>query len=116
MDSRSLSFGSVILLLLIAAVAVFLVIRVLRRLRATGAEGRTDFDVDLEELGGFSYRHVVLISVAGLFLELLMIRLVSAETPPSAYCKNLVLGAGRVGFGLVCGFGRRRGGAPASGG
>ncbi|MFL6442335.1 MAG: spermidine synthase, partial [Candidatus Sulfotelmatobacter sp.] len=105
---RSLSFGSVMLLLLIAALAVFLVIRVLRRLRATGAEGRTDFDVDLEELGGFSYRHLVLISVAGLFLEMLMIRWVSSEIRIFAYFKNFVLVACFLGFGLGCYLCRRR--------
>ena len=108
MESRSLSFGSVMLLLLIAALAVFLVIRVLRRLRATGAEGRTDFDVDLEELGGFTYRQLVLISVAGLFLEMLMIRWVSSEIRIFAYFKNFVLVACFLGFGLGCYLCRRR--------
>jgi spermidine synthase len=108
MESRSLSFGSVMLLLLIAALAVFLVIRVLRRLRATGAEGRTHFDVELEELGGFSYRHLVLISVAGLFLEMLMIRWVSSEIRIFAYFKNFVLVACFLGFGLGCYLCRRR--------
>ena len=46
MESGSLSFASVSMLLLIAGLAVFLVVRVLRRLRATGTEGRTEVDVE----------------------------------------------------------------------
>ena len=106
MESGSLSFASVSMLLLIAGLAVFLVVRVLRRLRATGAEGRTE--VDVEELGGFSYRQLVLISVAGLFLEMLMIRWVSSEIRIFAYFKNFVLVACFLGFGLGCYLCRRR--------
>jgi hypothetical protein len=106
MESRSLSFGSVLILLLIAGLAVFLVVRVLRRLRATGAEGGTE--VDVEELGDFSYRQLVLISVAGLFLEMLMIRWVSSEIRIFAYFKNFVLVACFLGFGLGCYLCRRR--------
>lgn len=106
MESRSLSFGSVMLLLLIAGLAVFLVVRVLRRLRATDAESRTE--VGIEELGGFSYRQLVLISVAGLFLEMLMIRWVSSEIRIFAYFKNFVLVACFLGFGLGCYLCRRR--------
>ena len=46
MESRSLSFVSVTMLLLIAGLAVFLVVRVLRRLRTTGAESRTEVDIE----------------------------------------------------------------------
>ncbi len=106
MESRSLSFVSVMMLLLTAALAVFLVVRVLRRLRTPGAEGWTE--VDIEALGGFSYRQLVLISVAGLFLEMLMIRWVSSEIRIFAYFKNFVLVACFLGFGLGCYLCRRR--------
>ncbi|HEX6821427.1 MAG TPA: hypothetical protein VF123_05160 [Candidatus Sulfotelmatobacter sp.] len=106
MESRSLSFVSVTMLLLIAALAVFLVVRVLRRLRTTGAEGWTE--VDIEALGGSGYRQLVLISVAGLFLEMLMIRWVSSEIRIFAYFKNFVLVACFLGFGLGCYLCRRR--------
>jgi spermidine synthase len=106
MESRSLSFVSVLLLLLIAALAVFLVVRVLRRLRTTGGESRTE--VDIEASGRFSYRQLVLVSVAGLFLEMLMIRWVSSEIRIFAYFKNFVLVACFLGFGLGCYLCRRR--------
>jgi spermidine synthase len=106
MESRSLSFVSVMMLLLTAALAVFLVVRVLRRLRTPGAEGWAE--VDIEALGGFSYRQLVLISVAGLFLEMLMIRWVSSEIRIFAYFKNFVLVACFLGFGLGCYLCRRR--------
>ena len=106
MESGSISVSSVSFLLLIAAVAVFLVIRVLRRLRTTGAESRSE--IDIAELGGFSYRQLVLISVAGLFLEMLMIRWVSCEIRIFAYFTNFVLVACFLGFGLGCYLCRRR--------
>ena len=106
MESRSLSFASVMVLLLIAAVAVFLVVRVLRRLQGRGSESRTE--TDIAQLGGFSYRQLVLISVAGLFLEMLMIRWVSSEIRIFAYFKNFVLVACFLGFGLGCYLCKRR--------
>jgi len=53
-------------------------------------------------LGTFSYRQLALVSVAGLFLELLMIRWVSSEITIFAYFKNFVLVACFLGFGLGC--------------
>ncbi len=53
-----------------------------------------------QDLGGFSYRSLVLISLFGLFLELLMIRWVSSEIRIFAYFKNFVLIACFLGFGL----------------
>ena len=94
------------MLLLIAGLAVFLVVRVLRRLRTVAAKSGTE--VDIQALGGFSYRQLVLISVAGLFLEMLMIRWVSSEIRIFAYFKNFVLVACFLGFGLGCYLCRRR--------
>jgi spermidine synthase len=60
------------------------------------------------EIGGFSYRQLALVSVAGLFLELLLIRWVSAEIQVFAYFKNFVLIACYLGFGLGCYLCRRK--------
>jgi spermidine synthase len=60
-----------------------------------------------ETLGGFSYRQLALISVAGLFLELLMIRWISSEVRIFAFFKNFVLVACFLGFGLGCYLSRR---------
>src|SRR5260370_14193169 len=59
-------------------------------------------------LGGFSYAQLALVSVLGLFLELLMIRWISAEIPIFAYFKNFVLIACFLGFGLGCYLCRQR--------
>jgi len=60
------------------------------------------------DLGGFSYAQLALVSVLGLFLELLMIRWISAEIPIFAYFKNFVLIACFLGFGLGCYLCRQR--------
>lgn len=60
-----------------------------------------------QQLGGFSYRQLVLISVVGLFLELLSIRWISSEISVLAYFKNVVLIACFLGFGLGCYLSRR---------
>ena len=44
-----------------------------------------------QELGGFTRGKLALVSVLGLFLELLMIRWVSSEIQIFAYFKNFVL-------------------------
>ena len=44
-----------------------------------------------EALGGFSYRHLALVSILGLFLELMMIRWISSEIRVFTYFKNFVL-------------------------
>jgi len=54
------------------------------------------------DLGGFSYWKLALASVAGLFLELLMIRWISSEIRVFAYFKNFVLISCFLGFGLGC--------------
>lgn len=61
-----------------------------------------------DALGGFSNRSLILISLAGLFLELLMIRWISSEIRIFAYFKNFVLIACYLGFGLGCALCRRR--------
>ena len=49
------------------------------------------WDFSPKQLGGFSYWRLSLVSVLGLFLELLMIRWVSSELSVFAYFKNFVL-------------------------
>jgi SAM-dependent methyltransferase len=88
------------LLVLICAVAVFIVHAVFKRLRATPAMRRLEFPV--KELGGFSYRQLVLVSFLGMFTEMLMIRWVSSEIRIFAYFKNFVLVACFLGFGRGC--------------
>src|SRR5258708_26360406 len=65
------------------------------------------FEFSPEALGGFSYSRLALISLFGLFLELLMIRWISSEIAIFAYFKNFVLGACYLGFGLGCYLSRR---------
>ncbi len=65
------------------------------------------FEFSPETLGGFSYSRLALISLFGLFLELLMIRWISSEITIFAYFKNFVLIACYLGFGLGCYLSRR---------
>jgi spermidine synthase len=65
-------------------------------------------EVSPEELGGFSYRSLALVSLLSLFLEMLTIRWISSEIRVFAYFKNLVLVACFLGFGLGCYLCRRR--------
>jgi SAM-dependent methyltransferase len=60
------------------------------------------------ELGGFSYGKLAVVSVLALFLELLAIRWVSSEIRVFAYFKNFVLIACFLGFGLGCYLSGRR--------
>ncbi|HTM43285.1 MAG TPA: methyltransferase domain-containing protein [Terriglobales bacterium] len=68
----------------------------------------TQGDFSPEDLGGFSWLNLVLVSVLSLFLELLMIRWISSEIRIFAYFKNFVLIACFLGFGLGCYLSRRR--------
>jgi spermidine synthase len=61
-----------------------------------------------QELGGFTRGKLLLVSVLGLFLELLMIRWISSEIQIFAYFKNFVLIACFLGFGLGCYLVRRQ--------
>jgi SAM-dependent methyltransferase len=66
------------------------------------------FEFSPEALGGFSYTRLAIVSLFGLFLELLMIRWVSSEIAIFAYFKNFVLVACYLGFGLGCYLSKRR--------
>jgi len=66
------------------------------------------FDFKPETLGGSPYAQLAWASLLGLYLELLMIRLVSSEIRIFAYLKNFVLIACFLGFGLGCYLCRRR--------
>lgn len=72
--------------------------------RRWSAQG--EFSAD--DLGGFSWLSLALVSVLSLFLELLMIRWISSEIRIFAYFKNFVLIACFLGFGLGCYLSRRR--------
>lgn len=65
------------------------------------------WDFTLPQLGGFGWLQLGLVSLFSLFLEMLMIRWISAEVPVFAYFKNFVLIACFLGFGLGCYFCRR---------
>ena len=66
------------------------------------------WEFSAQDLGGFSHGKLALVSVLGLFLELLMIRWISSEVQIFAYFKNFVLIACFLGFGLGCYLVRRR--------
>jgi len=107
MKTLGLSFGSVLLLLLISALALFVVYRLFHRLQTPALRpGR--LEIDIRELGHFSYGKLVLVSFVSLFVEMMMIRWVSSEIRIFAYFKNFVLIACFLGFGLGCYLCRRR--------
>ena len=108
MKILGLSYGSITLLVVISALAVLVVYRLFRRLRATTPITPGRLELDIQELGGFSYRQLILISAVSLFVEMMMIRWVSSEIRIFAYFKNFVLVACFLGFGLGCYFSRRR--------
>ena len=105
-ETAALSFNSLIQLL-VSALAVFIVYRLFFLLRTPSATPRR-MEVQAAELGGFSYRQLILISLLSLFVEMLMIRWVSSEIRIFAYFKNFVLVACFLGFGLGCYLCRRR--------
>src|SRR5579859_570447 len=102
-----LPLSSLAFLLLIAALSVFLVYQVFRTLRDPASPPRR-LEVRIEDLGGFGWRPLALISLLSLFTEMLMIRWVSSEIRIFAYFKNFVLVACFLGFGLGCYLCRRR--------
>jgi len=73
-----------------------------------GRSATAKWDFGLQDLGGFSYRLLIVISIAGMFFEMMMIRWVSSEIRIFAYFKNFVLVACFFGFGLGCYFSKRR--------
>ncbi|HYM76675.1 MAG TPA: hypothetical protein VE377_11915 [Candidatus Dormibacteraeota bacterium] len=107
METIGQSFSSLALLLLTSALAIFVVYRLFHRLRST-PETPGRLEVDIQDLGGFRYRQLILISLLSLFVEMLMIRWVSSEIRIFAYFKNFVLVACFLGFGLGCYLCRRR--------
>ncbi len=102
-----LPLSSLAFLLLIAALSIFLVYQVFKSLRdsATPLGG---LEIHIEDLGGFGWVRLTLISLLSLFVELLMIRWVSSEIRIFAYFKNFVLVACFLGFGMGCYLCRRR--------
>jgi len=101
------SFLSLTFLLLISAVSIFIVHAVFTRLHSDRSTP-SRLELQVEELGGFSYRQLILVSFLSLFVEMLMIRWVSSEIRIFAYFKNFVLIACFLGFGLGCYLCRRR--------
>src|SRR5579863_6123284 len=101
METITHSFSSLASLFLISALAVFVVFRVFRRPQTAGSAPHW-LELQPEDLGGFSYRQLILVSLLSLFLEMLTIRWVSSEIRIFAYFKNFVLVACFLGFGLGC--------------
>ncbi len=112
METITHSFGSLVLLFVISALAVMVlavvVYRVFPRAGASASASSSRLEVSPQELGSFSYRQLILISLLSLFVEMLMIRWVSSEIRIFAYFKNFVLVACFLGFGLGCYLCRRR--------
>jgi hypothetical protein len=106
METFTHSFISLSLIFLVSALAVVVVYRVFPRRASARTASR--LEVSPQDLGSFSYRQLILVSVLSLFLEMLMIRWVSSEIRIFAYFKNFVLVACFLGFGLGCYFSRRR--------
>jgi spermidine synthase len=67
-----------------------------------------NFDFQPQDLGGFSYRLLILLSLLSMFFEMMIIRWVSSEIRIFAFFKNFVLVACFFGFGLGCYFSKRR--------
>ncbi len=105
METITHSFSSLASLFLISALAILVVYRVFHRPKRASSGW---LDLQPEDLGGFSYRQLILVSLLSLFLEMLMIRWVSSEIRIFAYFKNFVLVACFLGFGLGCYLCRRR--------
>jgi SAM-dependent methyltransferase len=107
LQTLTLPFNSLAFLIVIAAFSLFLVYRVFRRLGA--AAGTPDrLEIQVEDLGGFGWMPLILVSLLSLFAEMLMIRWVSSDIGIFAYFKNFVLVACFLGFGLGCYLCRRR--------
>ena len=101
METLNQSASAVVYLVLISALAVFLVYRVLRRLKAE-TPNKDAFEIQTQDLGEFQYSQLILVSLLSLFVEMLMIRWVSSDIRLFAYFKNFVLIACFLGFGLGC--------------
>lgn len=110
MDSLPQDASSYVVALLTLLAAGSLLLAWLFRLHRlqTPDHAKATWEFTPGDLGGFSYAGLALSSFFALFLELLMIRWVSAEIPIFAYFKNFVLIACFLGFGLGCYLCRRR--------
>src|SRR5579859_6414641 len=107
METITHSFSSLASLFLISALGVLVVYRVFHGRKSTSSAPGW-LELLPEDLGGFSYRQLILVSMLSLFVEMLMIRWVSSEIRIFAYFKNFVLVACFLGFGLGCYLCRRR--------
>lgn len=118
-DSVDFTFGLCAAYLLVLLAGVSASVYLFRQYQSDDSKPRREgarplrdwfarFEFTPDELGGFSYRQLALVSILGLFLELLLIRWVSSEIRVFAYFKNFVLIACFLGFGLGCYLYRRR--------
>jgi spermidine synthase len=73
-----------------------------------GRSSVAKFDFEPRDLGGFSYRLLILVSLLGMFFEMMIIRWVSSEIRIFAFFKNFVLVACFFGFGIGCYFSKLR--------
>ncbi len=87
-----------------ASLALFSLYRVNKK---QGGDRFAGWNFSLED-AGFSGARLALISLLGLFLEMLIIRWVSSEIRIFAYFKNFVLIACFLGFGMGCYLCRKR--------
>jgi len=102
----AVAFVAVVLAGLLVNVYLF---RLYRRETGEPAGTRTRWaEFSPQSLGGFSYGRLALVSLLGLFLEVLMIRWISSEIRIFAYFKNFVLIASFLGFGMGCYLSARR--------
>jgi len=111
MDKITHSPGLLALLFVVSGFLIGLVYRLFTLYQdrpSWGAKWVRAVEISPEELGGFGYWHLALVSLLVLFLEMLMIRWISSEIRIFAYFKNLVLVACFLGFGLGCYLCRRR--------
>src|ERR1700757_4001460 len=107
METITHSLSSLASLFLTSALAVLVVYRVFHHPKSTSSAPAW-LELLPEDIGGFSYRQLILVSLLSLFVEMLMIRWVSSEIRVFAYFKNFVLVACFLGFGLGCYLCRRR--------
>jgi spermidine synthase len=111
MDKIIHSPGLLFVLLAVSALLVWLVYWLFGLYRDHAGERvrwLRALEIAPEELGGFRYSWLALVSMLSLFLEMMMIRWMSSEIRVFAYFKNLVLVACFMGFGLGCYLCRRR--------
>jgi len=98
------ALGAIIWLGVFASLVLFSLYRVNKK----GGESRfASWSFPLEAKG-FSHWRLALVSLLGLFLEMLIIRWVSSEIRIFAYFKNFVLIACFLGFGMGCYLCRKR--------